>query len=250
MADRGHKASGIMSQGFQFFDLVFLGIIAVFILLRLRNVLGTRTGHEKPPEDTRTGRPGTVNGQKEGKVIALPRRGGPGGSEAALSPAEIRLRQSLTEIALADPHFDADNFADGARQAYELIIIGFAQGNRELLRGMVGEEVFANFDAAITAREAAGQTMETRLAAINDARITQASLRGNMAEVSVKFTADLISCVNDSAGQLVQGHPAVPQQVSELWTFARVTDSSDPNWSLIATSADADTDVPSAAPKD
>lgn len=238
-----------MGQGFQFFDLIFLGMIAVFILLRLRNVLGTRTGHEKPPEDLRAGHTGPLSGQKEGAVIALPRRGGPNGT-APLSQAEIRLRQSLTEIALADPQFDADDFADGARQAYEMIIIGFAQGDRDLLRGMVGEDVFANFDAAITAREAAGQTMETRLAAIKDAHITHASLRGKMAEVTVKFTADLISCVNNAAGDLVQGHPTLPQQVSELWTFARDTASKDPNWTLIATSADTVTDAPSAAPKD
>lgn len=238
-----------MGQGFQFLDLIFLGMIAVFILLRLRNVLGTRTGHEKPPEDLRAGRTGSLPGQKEGAVIALPRRGGPSGT-APLSQAEIRLRQSLTEIALADPQFDADDFADGARQAYEMIIIGFAQGDRDLLRGMVGEDVFANFDAAITARQAAGQTMETRLAAIKDAHITHASLRGKMAEVTVKFTADLISCVNNAAGDLVQGHPTLPQQVSELWTFARDTASKDPNWTLIATSADTVTDAPSAAPKD
>ncbi len=238
-----------MGQGFQFLDLIFLGMIAVFILLRLRNVLGPRTGHENPPEDLRAGHTGSLPGQKEGAVIALPRRGGPSGT-APLSQAEIRLRQSLTEIALADPNFDADDFADGARQAYEMIVIGFAQGNRDLLRGMVGEDVFANFDAAITARQAAGQTMETRLAAIKDAHITHASLRGKMAEVTVKFTADLISCVNNAAGDLVQGHPTLPQQVSELWTFARDTASKDPNWTLIATSADTVTDAPSAAPKD
>jgi len=238
-----------MGQGFQFLDLIFLGMIAVFILLRLRNVLGTRTGHEKPPEDLRAGHTGSLSGQKEGTVIALPRRGGPSGT-APLSQAEIRLRQSLTEIALADPQFDPDDFADGARQAYEMIIIGFAQGDRDLLRGMVGEDVFANFDAAITARQAVGQTMETRLAAIKNAHITHASLRGKMAEVTVKFTADLISCVNNAAGDLVQGHPTLPQQVSELWTFARDTASKDPNWTLIATSADTVTDAPSATPKD
>ncbi len=238
-----------MSQGFQFFDLIFLGMIAVFILLRLRNVLGTRTGHEKPPEDVRPGRTGPGVQTKGGAVINLPRRGGPGGSDTALSATEIRLRQVLTEIALADPHFDADDFADGARQAYEMIIIGFARGDRELLRGMVGEEVYANFDAAITAREAAGQTMETRLAEIRDARITQASLRAKMAEVSVKFTADLISSITDAAEELVQGHPTLPQQVSELWTFARDTASDDPNWTLIATCPDAPPDASNASPK-
>jgi predicted lipid-binding transport protein (Tim44 family) len=238
-----------MGQGFQFFDLIFLGMIAVFILLRLRNVLGTRTGHEKPPEELRSGGKGAGAESKEGTVIALPRRTGPG-AETALSPAEIRLRQSLTEIALSDPEFDANDFVDGARQAYELIITGFAKGDRDLLKDMVGDEVFANFDAAIRAREAAGQSMETRLAAIGDARITHASLRGKIAEVTVKFTADLVSSVRNAAGDLVQGHPSLPQQVSEYWSFSRDTGNQDPNWTLIATSADPQSDAPNAAPKD
>jgi len=249
----GHKSGCWMSQGFQFFDLILLGMVAAFILLRLRSVLGTRTGHEKPPEDLRPGRSGPQKGPKEGvkegKVIPLPRRTLPDGNDAGLSPAEIRLRQTLTEITLADPHFDADDFCDGARQAYEMIILAFALGNRKLLRDCVGEEVYANFDAAITAREAAGQRMETRLAAIQDARITQAGLRGKMAEVTVKFTADLISSVHNAEGELMQGHPTLPQQVCELWTFARATDSSDPNWNLIATAADSANDAPSSAPK-
>lgn len=238
-----------MNQGFQFFDLIFLGMIAVFILLRLRNVLGTRTGHEKPPEDVRPGRTGPGVHTKEGTVINLPRRGGLGGADTAFSPEEIRLRQVLTEIALADAQFDAVDFADGARQAYEMIVIAFARGDRDMLRNMVGDEVYANFDAAITARQAAGQTMETRLAAIKDAHITQASLRGKMAEVTVKFTADLISSVMNASGELVQGHPTLPQQVSELWTFARDTASDDPNWTLIATSADASPDASNAPSK-
>lgn len=242
-----------MGDGFQFFDLIFLGLIATFILLRLRGVLGARTGHEKKPEDWQSGKTGPVPGRREGTVVTLPRRAGPGGGEAALSPGEIRLRQTLTEIALADPQFDADDFADGARQAYEMIIIGFARGDRDILRSMVGDEVFANFDAAIMARQAAGQSMETRLAAISSARIVQAALRGKTAEVTVKFVADLISWVNNSAGELVQGHPSLPQQVSELWTFARETDSADPNWMLIATAADAahaSADAIGATPKD
>lgn len=238
-----------MGQGFQFFDIIFLAMIAVFVLLRLRNVLGTRTGHEKPPEDLRSRQSGPITGKPEGAVISLPRRGGPNSADAPLSPAEIRLRQALTEIALADPHFDADEFTGGARHAYEMIITGFAKGDRELLRNMVGEEVFINFDAAITARQAAGQVMETRLAKITGARITHAALRGAIAEVTVRFDADLISCVKDSAGELVQGHPTLPQQVLEAWTFCRDTSSDDPNWTLIATAPDTISDATDAAPQ-
>lgn len=223
-------------QDLQFFDLIFLGMIALFIILRLRSVLGTRTGNERPPEELKKPLPGPAAGQRDGVVVPLPRRAA---LEAPLSPAEITLRQALTEISLADGQFDANEFAEGARQAYEMIITGFAKGDRELLRNMVGDEVYANFDAAITERETAGESMDTRLAAISEARITHAVLRGKIAEVTVKFTADLISCVRNAAGEVIQGHPSLPQQVMEFWTFSRDTGSSDPNWTLIASAPDA-----------
>lgn len=211
-------------------------MIALFIILRLRSVLGARTGNERPPEELKKPLPGPATGQREGVVVPLPRRPA---LEAPLSPAEITLRQALTEISLADGQFDANEFTEGARQAYEMIITGFAKGDRNLLRGMVGDEVYANFDAAISARESAGQSMDTSLAAISEARITHAVLRGKTAEVTVKFTADLISCVKNTAGEVIQGHSNLPQQVMEFWTFSRDTGSSDPNWALIASSPDA-----------
>lgn len=211
-------------------------MIALFIILRLRSVLGTRTGNERPPEELKKPLPGPTTAQREGVVVPLPRRPA---LEAPLSPAEITLRQALTEISLADGQFDANEFTEGARQAFEMIITGFAKGDRDLLRNMVGDEVYANFDAAITKRESAGESMETRLAAISEARIIHAVLRGKIAEVTVKFTADLISCVKNAAGEVIQGHPNLPQQVVEFWTFSRDTGSSDPNWTLIASAPDA-----------
>jgi len=157
-----------MEQGFQFLDLLFFGAIAVFVLLRLRSVLGTRTGREKRPEDILQRRLGAADAAANapaGPVAALANHDE---RAAALEP---KLAQALAEISHADPGFDSVSFLQGARQAYEMIVTAFANGDRGSLRGMVGEEVLANFSAAIAAREAARQTMQTKLTAIRQARL-------------------------------------------------------------------------------
>lgn len=222
-----------MNQGFQFIDLIFFGVIAAFVLLRLRSVLGTRTGHEKRPEDLAQRRQGGVAGDRADQVlVSLPqRRTADSGADAA-SP---ELAQRLMEIKLADQSFDAASFISGARQAYEIIVTAFARGDRDVLRGMLGDEVFANFNAAIIARESAGQTMQTRLNGIREARIAEASLQDGVAELSVKFIADLVSSTLSADGAVLAGHPSLAQEAAELWSFSRDTRSADPNWTLVAT---------------
>lgn len=216
-----------MSQGFQFFDLVFFGLIAAFVLLRLRNVLGSRTGREKRPEDLIQRH---QTGQAETPVIALPRP-----EDRAGVNAEPQLARALGEIRDADPNFDSVSFLEGARQAYEIIVTAFAAGDLGTLKNMVGEEVLANFDAAIAARQAARQTMRTTLTGIRQARIVDAALRGKLAEVTVKFVADLVSCTQDVQGAVLAGHPTLPQEAAEQWSFSRDTRGTDPNWTLVAT---------------
>lgn len=216
-----------MSQGFQIFDLVFFGLIAVFVLLRLRSVLGTRTGTEKRPEDILQRR---QTGQAETPVVKLPRREDRPGADA-----DPKLSQALAEIGNADPAFDSITFLAGARQAYEIIVTAFAKGDRKTLGNMVGDEVMANFGAAISAREAARQTMKTTLTAIRQARIADAALVGSQAEVTVKFVADLVSHTEDAQGAILSGHPSLAQEAAELWSFRRDTASADPNWTLVAT---------------
>ncbi len=219
-----------MSQGFQIFDLVFFGLIAVFVLLRLRSVLGTRTGAEKRPEDVIQRRQTGPAGQTEAPVVKLPRREDRPGADA-----DPKLSQALAEISNADPAFDSITFLAGARQAYEIIVTAFAAGDRKTLGNMVGDEVMANFGAAIAAREAARQTMKTTLTAIRQARIVDAALVGSLAEVTVKFVADLVSHTEDVQGAILSGHPTLAQEAAEQWSFRRDTASADPNWTLVAT---------------
>lgn len=228
-----------MGQGFQFFDIIFFALVAGFIVLRLRRVLGTRTGHEKRPEDAMQRRGPTRGEHREDNVVRLPGadRNAPEGNRdgAEIVSSGSPAAQALTEIQLADRTFDPHGFVDGATQAYEMIVVAFAQGDTQTLRPLVSDEVFENFASAIDARADEGHTMETQLVRMGDARIAEAELKDRIAEITVKFTAELLSCVKNADGAVVHGHPTVPQEVSELWTFSRDTASSNPNWTLIGT---------------
>ncbi len=227
-----------MGQGFQFLDIIFFAVIAGFILLRLRGVLGTRTGNEKRPEDAiRRQKTPSPDKRRDDNVVRLPgseKEGWASDESMGIAP-NSPLAQSLTEIQLIDRNFNPQYFLSGARQAYEMIISAFARGDREALRPLLHDDVYTQFDEAIAEREAENQSMETELVRMGDVRITEATLNETTAEITVKFSVELISAVRNADGAILQGHPTVPQEVSELWTFARDIGSNDPNWLLIAT---------------
>lgn len=227
-----------MGQGFQFLDIIFFAVIAGFILLRLRSVLGTRTGNEKRPEDAiRRQKTPSPDKRRDDNVVRLPgaENDGWASDESMGITPNSPLAQSLTEIQLIDRNFNPQYFLSGARQAYEMIISAFANGDRETLRPLLHDDVYTQFDQAIAEREAENQSMETELVRMGDVRITAATLTETMAEITIKFSVELISAVRNADGAILQGHPTVPQEVSELWTFARDIGSKDPTWLLIAT---------------
>lgn len=233
-----------------YLDILLLALVAVFILLRLRSVLGKRIGHERSPERPPTYRPPYRRPQDEAverpthdlrdwdrdeRVIPFPedRRA------AAPMPPKTKpeAEAGLTAIAAQDPHFDGAEFMQGARQAYEMIVTAFAQGDRQTLRPLLAPDVYRDFAGAIDAREKAGERQETALVSLDDAVISGAALRGRMAEVSVTFQARLISVTKNADGAVVAGHPGMEEKVHEVWTFARDLGSSDPTWQLVGTEA-------------
>lgn len=227
-----------MGQGFQFLDIIFFAVIAGFILLRLRSVLGTRTGNEKRPEDAiRRQKTPSPDKRRDDNVVRLPgseKEGWASDESMGIAP-NSPLAQSLTEIQLIDRNFNPQYFLSGARQAYEMIISAFAKGDRETLRPLLHDDVYTQFDQAIADREAGNQSMETELVRMGDVRIAAATINETTTEITVKFSVELISAVRNADGAILQGHPTVPQEISELWTFARDIGSKDPNWLLIAT---------------
>jgi predicted lipid-binding transport protein (Tim44 family) len=221
-------------------DIIFIAGAALFIGYRLYQVLGTRTGNERPPElPDRTEMPKPNPGRMDTKtlpdnVTPLPRTARPAPAEPVIDgPAA----PGLTAIRQADRSFVPGQFLEGAKAAHDMIVHAFAAGDRETLRPLLDKDVYASFDAAIAARETAGQKTEFTLVSQRAAEFTEATLRGRFAEVTVKFVSEIMSVTRDAAGAVVDGVAGTVREVTDLWTFARDIRSSDPNWKLVATGA-------------
>lgn len=238
-----------MPDVFDIYTIIFLAL-AVFIFLRLRSVLGQRTGRERPPYDPYSARD-AVRSPAADKVVTLPPRTVEPASrpvETPAAPAADRWKDiaetgsnvasGLDAIAAADTSFDAKHFITGARTAYEMIVTAFAGGDRRQLRNLLSREVFDGFDAAITERERKGETLETRFISIDASTITAAELRNNAtAQITVRFVSKLVSSTRDRTGNVVDGNAERVTDVTDVWTFARDVGSRDPNWKVVATEA-------------
>jgi predicted lipid-binding transport protein (Tim44 family) len=227
------------------YTIIFLAL-AVFIFLRLRSVLGRRTGRERPPYDPYSARD-AVRSPASDKVVTLPTRP----AEAALRPVDVSqppadrwkdiaesgsaVAAGLDAIVAGDPGFDAKHFITGARTAYEMIVTAFAGGDRRQLRSLLSREVYDGFDAAISEREARGETAETRFVSIDSSTISGAELRGRTAQITLRFVSKLVSATRDRSGAVIDGNAEKVTDVTDVWTFARDISSRDPNWKVVAT---------------
>jgi predicted lipid-binding transport protein (Tim44 family) len=237
-----------MQDVFDIYTIIFLAL-AVFIFLRLRSVLGQRTGRERPPYDPYSAREPARTASD--KVVPLPNRN----AEAQLQkPAEATdvppaerwqdiakpgspVAAGLDAIVAADPSFDAKPFVVGARAAYEMIVTAYAEGDRKTLRGLLSREVFDGFEAAISEREKREETVESRFVSIDTAEITGADMRGRTAQVTLRFVSQLVTATRDKQGNVIDGNAEKVSEVTDVWTFAREANSRDPNWKLVATEA-------------
>ena len=213
-------------------QLLVLAGIAVFLILKLRSVLGTREGFEKPPiplDDVRpAGKP-----RRDFEVI----EGGPDrdiidhvadGSDAA---------KALAGMKMAEPGFSVSDFLSGARGAYEMILMAYEKGEMDRVRAFLSPEVAETFDEAIKAREAQGLTVEANFVGLREMALHDATFNRDTreAEVAVRFVGELTSVVRDATGTVVEGSPTEIKRQRDVWTFARKMGSSDPNWHLVAT---------------
>jgi predicted lipid-binding transport protein (Tim44 family) len=241
-----------MSEAFDIYTLLFL-VLAVVIFIRLRNVLGRRTGNERPPYDPYTTPDAKRTGPEANEpVVALPRGRSARGPVAEASVPSVEdlearlgrhaakdsaLGQSLTGLMRADPGFDPNHFIDGAKAAYEMIVMGFAQGDDATLKQLLGSDVNDGFQRAIRERESRGEKVESSLVGIDKADIIEAEVKNRTAYVTVKFVSELISVTRDADGEVVEGDPKKVREVTDIWTFAREVGSKNPNWKLVATEA-------------
>jgi predicted lipid-binding transport protein (Tim44 family) len=220
-----------------FLDIIFFALVAGFLILRLRSVLGRRTGQENrerwsprpparlPPADAPAPTADNVT------PLPLPPRA-PQSSNVVLSG----LEGAIGQIKAADPSFDPDQFLGGARAAFEMIVTAYAHGDTAALRPLLSDDVYENFSAAIRGRNDAKQTLETTLIGIKAAEILEARMENRTAFVTVKFMSEQVNVTRNAAGEIVEGDPNRVANVTDVWTFARNSRASDPNWALVQTS--------------
>jgi predicted lipid-binding transport protein (Tim44 family) len=235
-----------MQDVFDIYTIIFLAL-AVFIFLRLRNVLGQRTGRERPPYDPYSSAPGTIRPAPGDKVVALPGRAPDTKPAEPTEPAADRwkgiaepgsaLASGLDAIEREDKTFNAKQFLVGARAAYDMIVTAYAAGDRRQLKNLLGREVYDGFETAIKEREQRGETVETRFVSIDGADLTAAEMRGKTSQVTVRFQSQLVSVTRAKDGAVIDGNPDKVTDVTDVWTFARDVSSRDPNWKLVATEA-------------
>jgi predicted lipid-binding transport protein (Tim44 family) len=241
-----------MDQAFDPLNLLILAI-AVVVFLRLRSVLGKRTGSERPPFDPYAGRPAearTTGEEAAGNVLTLPQTKRPANKETAETPmaqpiwkgiAEegSPLAKGLEKLAAGDSQFSVAAFLDGAKIAYEMVIGAFAQGDKAALKTLLSREVFDSFSRAIDQREKAGETLDQKFVGIGKAELVAADLRSRKASLTVRFVSELVSATHDKDGQVIDGDPKEIREITDMWTFERDVGSRDPNWKLAATEVPA-----------
>jgi predicted lipid-binding transport protein (Tim44 family) len=217
---------------FQYLDIILFAMIAGFLVLRLRSVLGRRTGNERRREGFVRG-PAPVS--EQARPVAEP---GQGAAVVRLGAKPVdAVALGLDRIRRADPGFDPEQFVAGARAAFEIIVGAFASGDTAALRPLLSDEVYEPFVATIAERTAAKETLETRIVRLDSLDITVAELAGQVARITVKFVSEQINVTRAADGTIVDGDPGHAVEKTDYWTFTRDTRSTDPNWVLAATSS-------------
>lgn len=226
--------------GFGFLDILIFAGVALFLIFRLGNVLGKRTGHQEGPRDLfgSNGDDAKTDAGGDDKVVHLPngqRRRDDAIPGSDRDRAEGPLDSGLTQIAVADPSFDPSGFLEGGKVAFEMILNAFSAGDEGTLRALLADDVFESFHRAIKERQEKGHRLEEVLIGIDGADILEARMDKHMAVITVKFVSQQAHALYDSDGRVIEGDPNTITSVTDIWTFARDTRTSDPNWQLVAT---------------
>jgi len=211
-------------------QLLVLAGIAVFLILKLRSVLGTRDGFEKPPVPLEDARPQT---RRTLEVI----EGGVDRDITDHAPEGSATAKALAAMKKAEPSFQVGPFLQGARGAYEMILMAFEKGELDRIRPFLSDDVEASFAEVIGAREAEGLSIEANFVGLKEMALQEATFdtTSGFAEITVRFVGELTSAVRNKAGEVVEGDPKTVKRQRDVWTFARKMGAADPNWQLVAT---------------
>ena len=203
-----------MSEAIQYLDILILAVIAGLVLLRLRSVLGRRTGHEKTDTSRFTYEEPQKNKEEE----------------------VIKIQPNVDPKPKADGWFDQKDFLNGASNAYELIVTNFENGNKAALQPFLSESVMSSFEEVIEQRNANEEKVEFNFIGIESSEIVHKDLKSNPMEVTVRFISEMITCIKNSKDEVISGSLNQVQKITDIWTFSKNQNSKNPNWLLVATS--------------
>lgn len=220
-----------MGESIPFGDLIVIGAIALFIILRYRSILGQKSGHDFSKPST-----------SEKAKLQIVRPENQEISVEALDPKEefsemenAELADTLGQIRMADPQFTLSSFISGARTAFEMIIDAFNAHDRETLKMLLSKEVYESFEQNIKEQEEKNYRSETTLIALKSSEIIDAEFKRNVATVTVQFLSEQVHVVRDKEKNVVEGDASMVQDIADEWTFERDVKSRNPNWTIIAT---------------
>ncbi|SLN11904.1 Tim44-like domain protein [Aquimixticola soesokkakensis] len=213
-------------------SLIVLAGIAIFLVVRLRNVLGTREGFEKPPvsgaasETSTPARFEVIENEPDRDIVDNVEAG-------------TQVAQTLTAMKLVEPSFSVNEFLRGARGAYEMILMAFERGDMDSVKPFLSEDVFEAFSGVVDDRKAKGLRVEAEFVGLRELQIIDAELHRDSqeGEIKVRFVGEITYAVYDNAGTLVDGSVQDIKRQKDIWTFARAMGKDDPNWQLVATGA-------------
>jgi len=212
-------------------SLIIFALLAVFVLWKLRSVLGDRTGYD-PKDDPAARFPARANGP----VAAPAPAARPDEARwSAFAAPNSAVSQGFDAILLAQPGFDPQQFLDGARAAYEMVVQAFARGDEATLRSLASDDVFNSFKAAIADRNQRGEKLETTFVGFNGVKIVEARMEETAALISVQFDTQFVTATRDKAGAVIEGDPTQPSNIVDVWSFARRNNASGPNWIIVST---------------
>lgn len=212
-------------------QLLVLAGIAIFLILRLKSVLGTRDGFESPTRSEAA--PGTSRRRKDFEVID----GGPDRDITDHVAEDSEAAAALAEMKRAEPSFNVTDFLQGARGAYEMILMAFERGKLDEVTPFLSEDVYETFAQVVDDRVAKGLTIEADFAGVREVTLSDAHFDTSTkhAEITMKFVGELTSVVRNRDGEVVEGTPGQAKRQKDIWTFERAMGSDDPNWRLVAT---------------
>ena len=215
-------------------QLLILAAIAVFLIVKLKSVLGSRDGFERPPEPQ--ARPDAIEGPARRRDFQVVE----GGQDRDITdhvPDGSPAAKALAAMKIAEPGFSVTEFLNGARGAYEWILMAFEKGKLDDIVPLLSKDVYDSFQSVVDAREQEGLAVEASFVGLRELALHDATFNRDTreAEITVRFVGELTSVVRNRMGEVVEGSPTEVKRQRDVWTFARRMGADDPNWQLVAT---------------